>query len=228
MSFSDFILKVANKPYDPDGGGEVEDFCEDIINKDILYRYEDVNSKDDILFESYQISSEGHFLQAAINAWCEFKGLRSPKQDFLYGDHSVKIENIGKKKAFLALKEELGDEVFDYFPEFKKRFSTQQRIKNNLRSRLYKCVAGGYKNPSFQYVGCSIDKLKKHLESKFTKGMTWENYGAWHIDHIRPCASYDLTIEEEIHRCFNYTNLQPLWAADNIRKGDKWDGQVNA
>jgi HNH endonuclease. len=54
--------------------------------------------------------------------------------------------------------------------------------------------------------------------------MSWDNYGrdGWHIDHIRPCASFDLTDPEQQRQCFHYTNLQPLWAADNIRKGAKW------
>lgn len=76
-------------------------------------------------------------------------------------------------------------------------------------------------------VGCSLEQLKKHLQSKFTKGMTWENYGTgwhgkgmkeWHIDHIRPCASFDLSKASEQKKCFNYSNLQPLWAKDNLSK----------
>lgn len=77
-----------------------------------------------------------------------------------------------------------------------------------------------------EYVGCSPAFLREHLENLFTDGMTWENQGEWHIDHIRPCASFDLTTEEERHKCFHYTNLQPLWAADNISKGAKWDGDA--
>jgi hypothetical protein len=51
--------------------------------------------------------------------------------------------------------------------------------------------------------------------------MNWENQGEWHIDHILPCASFDLTKEEEQRKCFHYTNLQPLWAKDNMIKGSK-------
>lgn len=55
----------------------------------------------------------------------------------------------------------------------------------------------------------------------FTNGMTWDNYGQWHVDHIRPCALYDLTKEDQQMACFHYTNLQPLWAKDNMSKGVK-------
>ena len=51
--------------------------------------------------------------------------------------------------------------------------------------------------------------------------MSWENYGEWHIDHIKPCASFALSIEEEQHKCFHYSNLQPLWSIDNLKKGSK-------
>jgi hypothetical protein len=72
-------------------------------------------------------------------------------------------------------------------------------------------------------LGCSIEDLKKHLEASFEPGMTWDNWqhDGWHIDHIRPCASFDLTDPGQQRQCFHYTNLQPLWAADNIRKGAK-------
>ena len=72
--------------------------------------------------------------------------------------------------------------------------------------------------------------LKQYLEKQFTKGMSWDNYGnpngdhtsCWHIDHIKPCASFDLTQEDQQKECFHYTNLQPLWAIDNLKKGGKF------
>ena len=72
-----------------------------------------------------------------------------------------------------------------------------------------------------ELTGCTLEELKEHLASKFTEGMTFENYGKWHIDHILPCASFDLLLPEEQPKCFHYTNLQPLWAIDNMKKGAK-------
>jgi hypothetical protein len=74
--------------------------------------------------------------------------------------------------------------------------------------------------------GCSVHELCIHLESKFKHGMTWENYGEWHVDHIRPCASFDLLKVDEQRQCFHWTNLQPLWALENLRKSSRWNGST--
>ena len=100
-------------------------------------------------------------------------------------------------------------------------------IKARLRRRVRKVLEsqGAMKKGStLGLIGCSSEHLKKHIESQFKEGMDWDNYGLWHIDHIRPCASFDLMREEEQRACFHWTNLQPLWAKDNQTKSDRWDG----
>jgi hypothetical protein len=99
------------------------------------------------------------------------------------------------------------------------------RLLNNLRRRVLLAIKGKNKSKStIKLIGCSMEELWKHLEKKFQPGMTRENHGKWHVDHIRPCASFDLTDPKQQKKCFHYTNLQPLWALDNIRKGDKYEG----
>ena len=98
----------------------------------------------------------------------------------------------------------------------------QFRIKENLRTRLSKALTRNAKTGSaIGDLGCSINDFKKYLESKFEPGMSWENYGEWHIDHIVPLSSFDLTDRRQLLKACNYSNLQPLWAEDNIRKGDR-------
>jgi hypothetical protein len=105
------------------------------------------------------------------------------------------------------------------------RKDPQQQLLNSLRSRLSGLVKKGKKAAStMELVGCTVAQLRQHLQAQFTDGMNWENYGkhGWHVDHIRPCASFDLADPEQQRQCFHYSNLQPLWAADNIRKGARW------
>ena len=84
-----------------------------------------------------------------------------------------------------------------------------------------------------EYLGCSIEHARNHLESLFLEGMSWGNVEEWHIDHRIPVASFDLSEPEQMRMCFHYTNLQPLWAFDNLSKGARinvderqwnWDG----
>jgi hypothetical protein len=72
-------------------------------------------------------------------------------------------------------------------------------------------------------LGCSFEKLKRHLESQFQPGMTWKNYGlhGWHIDHIKPLVLFDLTNRKQFLEACNYKNLQPLWAKENLSKKGK-------
>jgi hypothetical protein len=98
------------------------------------------------------------------------------------------------------------------------------RLRMNLRHRIWGALRGATKADSLdQLVGCDAQTLMAHLEAQFTDRMTWENYGknGWHVDHVKPCASFDLTDPEQQRACFHYTNLQPLWWDENIRKGAK-------
>lgn len=103
------------------------------------------------------------------------------------------------------------------------------RLTNNLRKRLHDALAGKNKSKAtLKLLGCSIEELRLHLESQFEEGMSWENYSfyGWHVDHIRPCASFDLSDSQQQQECFHYTNLQPLWAKDNLAKSDKHNHMV--
>jgi hypothetical protein len=98
------------------------------------------------------------------------------------------------------------------------------RLKKNMRSRVYVALKRGIKSQSTMgLLGCSIEYFKNYFESKFMEGMSWEVYlnGGIHIDHVIPCAKFDLTKPDEQKKCFHYTNLQPLWELDNLKKGVK-------
>jgi len=96
------------------------------------------------------------------------------------------------------------------------------RLTTLLRKRLGKALKGGYKSGSaVKSLGCTIPELRVRFESLFQPGMTWENHGQWHIDHIRPLASFDLQDPLQLAQACNFSNLQPLWATENLSKGSR-------
>lgn len=100
---------------------------------------------------------------------------------------------------------------------YKLKCNISTLIGNRLRSRL------SSKNwqSTFSFLPYTVDELKIHLENLFKSGMSWQNYGDWHIDHIRPDCKFDYknVEDEEFKRCWALENLQPLWAEENLSKG---------
>jgi transposase-like protein len=104
------------------------------------------------------------------------------------------------------------------------RNNIQARIAKNLRTRLFLAVKrqGGKKcDLTMSLTGADWPTFSAWIQNKFQKDMTWENYGRWHVDHIIPCKSFDLTKPEQQRECFHYSNLQPLWGLENIKKGSR-------
>ena len=106
-------------------------------------------------------------------------------------------------------------------------FKTANLLRNRLRTAV-KNGGAGKSASTMKLTGCTLPELMAHLESQFQPGMTWANQGEWEIDHIRPCASFDLTDPEQQRQCFHWTNLAPLWAADNRAKSDRLDWSPSA
>jgi hypothetical protein len=108
----------------------------------------------------------------------------------------------------------------------KRKVCISFRLQRNLRNRLWSVLRNRVKKGSaVKDLGCTPEELKLHLESKFLPGMSWDNYGRnpdnWSIDHIIPLSSVNLENREEFLKVNNYTNLQPMWHIDNMRKGNK-------
>jgi hypothetical protein len=117
-----------------------------------------------------------------------------------------------------------------YQNEYKKRRrreSIQVKLSEWLRMVIGRAVRrdGGIKSDhTVKLMGCTVPELIAHLEGLFLPGMFWDNRSLWHVDHKRPLASYDLMKPEDQIEAFHFSNLQPLWATDNWRKGDSWNG----
>ena len=99
------------------------------------------------------------------------------------------------------------------------------RFMNTLIRRTNKILTKYNINRTFEHmelIGCTKDELKIHLSNQFVEEMSFDNYGEWEIDHIKPISSYNLDNMEEFKECFNYKNLQPLWAKENKIKYNKY------
>lgn len=128
-----------------------------------------------------------------------------------------------------AWKARNADRLNEYQNEYRReRYQTDPQFKlavslrNRLRKMIAKTACGTVRaGRTIELLGCSIDELRAHLESQFQPGMSWDNHSVrgWHIDHKKPCASFDLTDADQQRQCFHWSNLQPMWGAENIAKG---------
>lgn len=109
----------------------------------------------------------------------------------------------------------------------REKVDVEFRLLQRMRGRVSAVLKGRAKNSStLRLIGCTLPELRAHLEQQFKVGMSWANYGEWHVDHIRPCASFDFNDSTALLQCFNYTNLQPMWGADNAKKNSRWEGKL--
>ena len=117
---------------------------------------------------------------------------------------------------------------------FNRKYKTDPLFKltSTFGNLLYQSIKSNKNNITWsQIVGYTVHELKEHLEQQFKPGMSWDNYGDWHIDHIRPISSFNIqSIHDlEFKECWSLKNLQPLWATDNMRKsnhiGPEWGNQ---
>ena len=114
--------------------------------------------------------------------------------------------------------------------KLKRQTDPQWKLKANLRGRyldaLKRHTSGGKVNKhhsAIELLGCDIEFYKQYLEQQFQPDMTWKNHGVlWEIDHIKPCASFNLIDSKQQQECFHYSNTQPLYYSDNRSKKDKY------
>lgn len=131
-----------------------------------------------------------------------------------------------KLKYARSEKGKLKSQEYRKLNKYKYVLTPFDKLKKQVRARVYRYLKGDFKNKNFSASGCidyTREELLKHFESRFTSGMTWDNYGVygWHIDHIIPLKYFDLTKEEEVKKAWSLENLQPLWWRENISKGAK-------
>lgn len=132
---------------------------------------------------------------------------KKKKLEYYYSNRDKMLENTKKSHRERLINDPL--------------FKFRHRLSGVIRQSFKRCLNGKFKKSqrSEDILGCKLSEFINHIESLFVDGMSFENYGKWHIDHIIPLSS--AKTEEDIIRLNHYTNLQPLWAIDNIKKGSK-------
>ena len=157
---------------------------------------------------------------------------------FRYNPTGINGEQWVTKEEFESRKEVVNKATRKYYKNNpdkikdgvnRRRQNPIQKLVDSQRARVCKAIKQINKSDkTMNLIGCSAIELKNYLESLFADGMSWDNYGyeGWHCDHIRPCASFDLNDPKQQKECFHYTNLQPLWAKDNLSKGSYYNPQT--
>lgn len=163
------------------------------------------------LFKSKEVAALFSVTDRVVRGWIKFKkidverygltrlSIRIPHENILKFIDNEKNGKVNKSKVIIQLK-----------------------IFANMRGMISRLIRGK-SSQALKILGCSADEFMDYLERQFKGDMTWENYGrdGWTIDHIIPCARFDFKNPEHYKICFHYTNLQPMWHIDNIKKGKK-------
>jgi hypothetical protein len=203
------------------------------VKKEFIEFYKDKNKKD------------------GYNSCCKFcrkqYDLENPEKKIQYRLENLDKSKEYHKQYWLENKEKLKIYKRDYYLENKKeinsksyKYNLNNKLNRNKREKekrkentLYRLIGDirsligisirnknyNKKSKTYEILGCSYEEFKIHLESQFTEGMTWENKGQWHMDHIYPVSR--ATDEDHLIRLNHYTNFQPMWAVDNIKKSNK-------
>lgn len=163
---------------------------------------------------------------------CKRRGHQSKCKDCekAYKEKTKENDKKNKRNHYLKHQEKIKERTRQYQKKNRNTMRKslfirrpEQKVLHYFRVRLNSILDSKRQTRTSELIGCTPLFLKEYLESKFKKGMSWQNYGlyGWHIDHKIPCAKFDLTNDGDLRQCFHYTNLQPLWAKENCSKSDK-------
>ena len=164
------------------------------------------------------------------------KKIKNDRLYYLNNKEKIKKQNKQYLEKNKQKMDEYRKEYREKTKEHKRNYDIQYRAvknlyKNDIHYKIKSCLSarlriaiksknGSKSQRTMELIGCSIEFFKSYFEKLFKPGMTWENHGlyGWHFDHIIPCYEFDLTNPKEQKKCFHYTNLQPLWAKENLKK----------
>jgi hypothetical protein len=205
-------IKEKTKKYREKNQEKIKKYRDNTKNKSKEYR---INNKKklSIYRQAYAVNNKNKIKEYNQNYRIEYEKINKEKIKIRkQGYYQKNKEEKIKKSKIYKINRYNNDIIFKLGTQLRNRFN--KALKRNQK-----------KGHILNLIGCTIGQLKQHLELKFQENMSWSNWGfgenCWHIDHIIPCASFDLNLEENQCKCFHYTNLQPLWQKDNLEKSDK-------
>lgn len=136
-----------------------------------------------------------------------------------YGSTCLSCERLRYKSKNALLREYRNE-----YERQRKLTDPSFKLKKTISDQVRKAVKGKGGLSTFDFLPYTVDELKRHIESKFQDGMSWNNHGDWHIDHIKPQALFNIQSmgDKDFLECWSLSNLQPLWAKDNLSKGKKY------
>jgi hypothetical protein len=173
-------------------------------------------------------SSGRKFIGGKKIAEKKYRDKNKERLDEYYKEWSKNKKDHRKEylKQYREKNKEKIKEVKRNYQKHKRHTDPIYKLISNFRTAIYTVLKENkldkYSN-YFNMVGYSALELKEHLEKRFTNGMSWDNYGEWHIDHIKPISSFifETTEDDEFKQCWSLENLQPMWGIENIKKGNK-------
>jgi hypothetical protein len=189
--------------------------CESTKSLNEFYYRKDRNVYESRCKECCKTKSKNYFKNNKVQIAISTKKYRELNHDDI----------LKKKEEYRQNNRELLSKKQSEYTKNRLKTDVYFRLKMNLRSRIKEAIKNAAvvkSGPTFELLGCTPDDVRVFLEAEFSQGMTWDNYGKeWHVDHIKPCARFNLEDPEEQKKCFHWTNLQPLWAIDNLKKGSR-------
>ena len=214
--FQQYELEILNKYYVSHG----VDKCLELLPH---------RSRQSIFVKAWKLGLKYHESDDSNLKYCSACGVEKPLTEFGKCMKSPDNLNYQCKQCLIEYRAEHKKEKAIYdkiYRQARSKTDLNYRLRLYLSCRIWHALRKNKVTKSTRtliLIGCSVPELRIHLEKQFKEGMTWNNYGikGWHIDHILPCASFDLTDETQQQECFHFSNLQPLWWYDNLSKGSK-------
>jgi hypothetical protein len=186
-----------------------------------IYAMKDVNTTQDL---SYYQKNKEKCRQVALQSYYKNREKRKEYMSFYNKVNRKKINERDRERREID-KEQTLKLYKQARVRRKERFQNdiQYKLSVNLRVRFYQSIKKikDKKNlNALTLAGCTLHKIREHIEKQWLPGMSWSNYtkDGWHIDHIKPVDTFDLTDIEQQKLCFHYSNLRPLWATDNLSR----------